>query len=196
MLVHREQFFANIKVHGLYTALTQEQVNGINAILDEWEKRQLTDLRWLAYILGTVYHETGHKMQPIEEIGKGKGRKYGSKIKHSGEAYIAPDHIYYGRGHTQNTWYEIYEMLTKEAVKAGKPEWDFLNHPELLLTMEPSIWATYTCMLAGKYTGVSLSKYFNADREDWVNARKIINGLDCAEKIADNSKKFYLSLSA
>lgn len=193
MLLNREIFYDNIRANALFEHMTQGQVDGINAILDEWERRGLTDFRWLAYILATAYHETARTMKPIEEFGKGKGRKYGSKIKHSGMAYTTPDHIYYGRGHTQNTWYEIYEMLTKEATLQGKG-WDFLNHPELLLTMEPSIWATFVAMIGGKYTGVGLSKYFNGEKADWVNARKIINGLDAAEKIADYGRRFYKSL--
>ena len=43
------------------------QTLGIEAKLDEFEKRKLTDLRWLAYMLATSYHETGKRMRPVRE---------------------------------------------------------------------------------------------------------------------------------
>jgi hypothetical protein len=47
--------------------LSQDAVRGITAILDEWERRGLTDLRWLAYMLATVLAECGHDMLPVRE---------------------------------------------------------------------------------------------------------------------------------
>jgi|SRR6478609_10148073 len=183
-MLDREYFYK----HSPYT-LQPFQKQGFEAMFNRWDKLGLKDLRYLAYILATSWHETGTTMQPIEEIGKGKHKPYGLKIKYSGKRYITPDKIYYGRGHTQNTWYEIYEMLSDEAKREGY-SWDFLNNPDLLLQMEPSIWATFYCMINGKYTGRRLSHYFNTTT-DWLNARKIINGLDKHIKIADYAKKFH-----
>jgi hypothetical protein len=39
-----------------------------------------------------------------------------------------------------------------------------------------------------------LENYFNDKKEDWVNARRIINGTDKAELIAGYGKKFMGSL--
>lgn len=192
-VIDRKHFYDTIKSNGLFSSLNQTQVDGIEAMLNEWDKRGLTDLRWLAYIFATTYHETGKTMQPIEEIGRGKNRKYGKKVKYTGESYITPDKLYYGRGHTQNTWYEMYDTLTKQATKDGK-HWNFLEQPELLLQMEPSIWATFHCMVKGVYTGKSLKSYFNETTEDWINARRIINGTDKADLIAGYGKLFFEGL--
>lgn len=173
--------------------LSQSQVENIEAILKEADKRKIEDSRQVAYILATAFHETAQTMKAIEEYGKGKGKPYGSKIKYSGKPYTTPDKIYYGRGHTQNTWYEIYETLTKEARKQGY-DWDFLNKPELLLEMEPSIWATFEGMIRGLYTGKKLSDYFNT-KTDVINARRIINGKDKAELIAGYYKVFHEGLN-
>jgi putative chitinase len=194
-MIDRKHFFDTVRPALFNGAMSQDQVHGMEAILREWEAQQLTDLRWLAYILSTTYHETAKTMQPIAEYGKGKKYDYGKKLKMGGGpgkriAYETPDKIFYGRGHTQNTWYENYQRLTKAAATQGKP-WDFLNNPELLLQMEPSIWATFFAMRVGLYTGKKLSDYFTDKKEDWVNSRKIINGLDCAEKIAGYAKVFY-----
>ena len=50
-------------------------------------------------------------------------------------------------------------------------------------------------MTQGLFTGVNLARYFNDQREDWVNARKIINGLDKAEVISLYARKFMLCLT-
>jgi hypothetical protein len=50
--------------------LKQEQVEGLTALLDYREhKHAKKDDRWLAYILGTAYHEVDKRMQPIDEYG-------------------------------------------------------------------------------------------------------------------------------
>lgn len=195
-MINRKSFYDNIRP--LFGKISSMQLEGMEAILNEWERRQLTDLRWLAYIFATVFHETGKSMQPVEEIGKGKGKPYGKKLKMGGGPgkripYTYPGKIYYGRGHTQNTWYENYAMLTREAIKEGKG-WDFLNHPELLLQMEPSIWATFHAMIKGLYTGRKLAHYFSYNTTDPLNARRIINGTDKAELIARYYERFYKAL--
>ncbi len=186
-MINRIQFQNRLRTNQLYqNDLTSGQLQGFNAFFDEWESNpNYKDIRWLAYILATAYHEVNKTMQPIAEYGRGKGKPYGSKLKYGGgpskrTPYTTPDKLYYGRGHVQNTWYEIYEKLTK----ANKNGWDFLNDPDLLLTMKPSVWATFYGMTTGLYTGRKLAHYFDGNIEDAVNARKIINGKDKAELIA------------
>jgi putative chitinase len=195
-MINRIAFFNRLRTHNLYTKLNQGHVDGFNAILDEWECNPLnTDLRQLAYILGTIYHEVDKTMQPIEEYGKGRGKDYGKKLKYGNGPgkripYVRPDHLYYGRGLTQNTWYEIYQKLSQSA-KAKAMGWDFLNNPSLLLTLKPSAWASIYAMTTGLYTGKKLSNYFNLKVCNWKEARRIVNGLDKASLIAVYAKKFY-----
>lgn len=169
------------------------QVNGMYSIISEWEKQGLSDLRWLAYMLGTVYHECAKTMQPIEEYGKGKGKPYGKKQKHSGVKYSKPDKIYYGRGFVQLTWYENYELMGR---LLGV---DLLNKPELALDLRTAIRIMFEGMTKGSssvgdFTGKCLEMYFNSKTEDWVGARRIINGTDKAEEIAGYSQVFYKAL--
>lgn len=168
--------------------LTTTQETGRDTIHDGCLKYGVTDKRMIAYVLSTAYWETGRTMAPIEEYGKGAGHKYGEKIKQSGQPYETPDHIYFGRGFTQNTWYENYQMLSNQK-RAKEQGWDFLNNPELLLEVELSLWATVHCMYHGLYTGVGLTKYFG-DNADPYNARRIINGLDQADTIVGFYKEF------
>lgn len=194
-MVNRIAFFNKLRTFNLFTRLNRGQIDGMNAIIDEWiSNTAYTDIRWLSYMLATVYHETGRTMQPIEEFGRGVGKPYGSKLKYGGGPgkrvpYTKPDKIYFGRGLTQNTWYEVYERLSKTQ-RAKTEGWDFLNNPELLLQMKPSVWAMYYAMTNGIYTGRKLSQYFNESKCDPLNARKIINKLDKAELIKLYHEKF------
>lgn len=191
-MIDKASFFTKIKANGLFKTLNQNQVDSFNALFDECEKQGVTDIRQIAYIFATVYHEVNKTMMPIEEYGKGKNRTYGHKVKYSGKPYVEPDKIYYGRGHTQNTWYEIYEKLTK----VNPNGWDFLNKPELLLQLQPSIWATVYAMRTGLYTGKKLSWYIGGSECDFMNARRIINGTDKAEMIMGYANKFLAALQA
>src|ERR1041385_6889458 len=103
MKLNRDYFFDTIRANLFKGKLTQSQVDGMESILLTGETEGLTDLRWLAYMLATCFHETARTMQPIEEYGKGKGYRYGKKIKRSGIPYTLPDKLYYGRGLVQLT---------------------------------------------------------------------------------------------
>lgn len=177
-MINRKATYDNIR--RVFGTLSQKQVDGFEAIFNEWDLRTLNDKRYLAYIFATIWHEVGGTMQPIEEIGKGKTRKYGKRVWYSGKSYNDVSHLYYGRGLTQNTWRDIYEKLTK----ANTKKWDFVNKPDLLLKMEPSVWATFHAMLTGLYTGKKLSDYFGPHNESPTDARRIINGTDKADLIA------------
>jgi predicted chitinase len=47
----------------------------------------------------------------------------------------------------------------------------------------------------GTFTGKKFADYFNPTKEDWVNARRIINGLDKAHLIASYAKSYYSAIS-
>ncbi len=72
-MINRKFFFTSARTNLFGGSMTAKQVQGLTAILNEWEaKYAAKDDRWLAYMLATAHHETGRTMQPIEEWGKGK----------------------------------------------------------------------------------------------------------------------------
>lgn len=187
--MNKQAFYNSIRASLFNGRLTSKQVEGINLKLDAFDRLKITDDRWRAYMLATAYHETDKTMQPIEEYGKGRGRPYGKKIKYNGKPYTYPDKIYYGRGDVQLTWYENYELMGR---LLNIP---LLEQPELALNPEISARIMIEGMAKGKsnrgdFTGVSLETYFNSTKNDPVNARRIINGLDKAELIAGYYYKF------
>lgn len=177
-------------IRPMFTTLTQKQVDGIEAILKAFSGY---DLRYAAYALATAFHETGRTMQPIREYGRGQAYDYGKKLKMSRKPYDKPDQIYYGRGLVQLTWYENYNLMGLAAQRKGMP-WDFLNNPDLMLQMEPSVWVMRYGMLNGSFTGKKLSDYFDGAKEQPISARKIINGSDKASTIAGYYETFKLGL--
>lgn len=181
-MIDRGAFYRDIR-ESLFHVLSQGQVDGTNAILDEWEQdRAADDTRWLAYVLATAYHETAHTMAPIEEYGKGKGHAYGLPDPDTQAAY-------YGRGFCQLTWKANY---SKASDVCGL---DLVRHPELAL--EPHIAAEIICqgMKDGWFTGKKLSDYFSEVKDDPVGARHIINGSDRADLVASYYRKFANALT-
>jgi putative chitinase len=181
--INRGFFFTHIRRMMFSSVLQQSQVDGMNAILNGWEAKYAdSDDRWLAYALATTYHETDQHMQPIEEYGKGQGRPYGKPDPATGK-------IYYGRGFVQLTWERNYKTMSD---LLGV---DFVDQPERALDLDNATAIMFTGMLKGLFTGKSLGDYFNRTKEDWVNARRIINGVDKARAIAMYGHNFYSAIS-
>lgn len=172
MSINRATFFSRLKP--LFPVLKQSQVDGINAILNEWERRGFRDRRWLAYVLATVYHETGKRMQPVKEFG--------------GEAYLRSKkyYPYYGRDLVQTTWRWNYQKV-KDFTGV-----DVVSNPDLITTLAPAVAIEF--MNQGWYTGKKLADYFSETSEDWRNARRIINGIDKAELVGEYGREFYQAL--
>lgn len=174
-------------------SLSQVQVDSVNAILESCKKHGVTDLRQIAYIFATAYHEA--RLKPIEEIGKGKGLPYGGKLDMgSGPgkrvAYTTPDKLFYGRGLIQITWLANYKAFSKLL------NVDLVNHPELTLQTDIAAEIIVIGMQKGMFTGKNLSDYFDGTKEMALGARRIVNGNDKAELIADYYNKIYSALKS
>lgn len=162
------QFFNYVRTH--LGPLDQSQVDGFNVLIKAWEDSKLTDTRWFAYMLATVWHETDQTMQPIRESG---GQKYLKSKKYW---------PYYGRGYVQLTW------------KVNYTRYGIAQQPDRAL--EPALAAHIMIdgMTKGVFTGFSLKDFFFTN-SDPVRARMIINGLDRAEKVAGYYAVFMKALA-
>ena len=198
--MNQTNFFSSIRESLFGGQLSQTQVDGINALLTEWQQLQGTDEHQLAYILGTVYHEAGKGMYPVREgftATNAQAVQYVTdmyKRRGISRNYAIPDpatgQSYYGRGFVQITWkgnYATFEKLLHMPL---------IDNPDLALKTSVSAAIAVRGMTEGLFTGKKLSNYFNADSCDWVNARRIINGTDRAETIAAYAQKFYTALNA
>lgn len=198
-MLDRKIFFDGIRQGPFPGRLTREQVQGVSAILDEWKRRDLTDQRWLAYMLATAFHETAATMQPIYERGqRSYFNKYepGTKIgKRLGNKQKGDGYLYRGRGLVQLTGRANYKKM------GGLLYVDLERDPDKALKPTIAVAIMFEGMLRadsfrGDFTGKALEDYFNEDKTDWINARRIINGVDRAQDIAGIAKQFYADLVA
>lgn len=174
--IDRTKFFDGYRA--AFGPLVQQQVDGLNALLSSMEAdSRIEDLRWAAYMLATVKRECGNTFQPIKEYGRGRGMKYGTPDGTTGQTY-------YGRGYVQLTWKDNYRAM------GDVLGLDLVRAPDLALDPAVAYRIMSYGMRQGAFTGVGLPRYINSDKCDYVNARKIINGLDCAEMIAGYASTF------
>lgn len=157
-------------------------MSGLGALLGFLEAdAEITDPRQAAYMLATAMHETALTFLPIAEYGKGSGKKYGLPA--------ANGQVFYGRGYVQLTWAENYQAMG-QALGI-----DLYGNPDLAMNPDTAYAIISRGMRKGSFTGVSLSRFITGDQCDFLNARKIINGLDCADKIAGYAAKILDALN-
>ena len=144
---------------------------------------------WLAYVLATTYHETAATMRPIAEFGKGKGRPYGAPDHETGQAY-------YGRGYVQLTWKVNYQAAQKTTLNLATLTHDvpFVAQPDLALDPMYAAQIAINGMCNGWFTGKCLANYLTTTHTDYVQARRIINGMDKAELIAEYAEQAEMAL--
>lgn len=175
-----------------YGKLTQDFVNGCNDIVAMCDKRGVTYPR-AAYMLATAYHETAGTMQPIVERGsKEYFDKYdigrlaamlGNTPEKDGDGYL-----WRGRGYVQLTGEDNYQRAAK-ALNVN-----LIDQPDLALDPKIAADIMYFGMHEGWFTGKKLSDYINMFKKDYKNARRIINGTDKADKIAEYATVFEKAL--
>ncbi|MGV6874129.1 glycoside hydrolase family 19 protein [Pseudochelatococcus sp. B33] len=165
MVIDRAIFFNSIRP--LFGTLKQSQVDGMNAILNGWERRAPDgDVRWLAYMFATAFHETNRTMQPVREA------YWLSEQWRSRNLRYYP---YYGRGYVQLTWRENYrragEFIGADLVRTPDLAMDAGNAAVIMFVGMEEGW--FRSDARGRHT---LRRYFSNTANDPVGAREIING--------------------
>ncbi len=194
-MINRKVFFDSIRGSVFKGKLTASQVSGMEIILDYAEPTRLIDLRQLAYILATTAWETAYTCQPIREHG---GADYFFNMydpkglrpivaKALGNTTPGDGVKYSGRGFVQLTGRTNYERMS---VVTGV---DLVNNPDLAMQPDIATKILFYGMENGSFTSKKLSDYFN-DETDWIGARRIINGVDHNNDIAQLAIKFYEAL--
>jgi hypothetical protein len=184
-MIDRDAYFDAVRGPLFNGALTQQQVDGQSVILSVWDYgaggTPMTDIRWLAYMLATVYKECATRMWPTTE--------YGSDDYLKGKEYYP----YIGRGFVQLTWEENYKNA---GIALGLiDDRDLVVHPDVALDSLIAARIMFRGMAEGWFTGAKLGQYFNDTVDDPVGARRIINGQDCAYEIADYHQIFLSALN-
>lgn len=170
-------------------SLTQEQVNGFEAVLDTVSGLPLS---WQAYMLATAWHETAKTMQPVREA---------FNLSEAWRKRNLRYYPYYGRGYVQITWLKNYAWLDKAAAEAG-----LINEGELLinldLAMRPDIaaFALKQGLIEGRYDAQGktikdrLPSKGVASSKQYINARYLVNVQDKAGLIEGYAQVFERAL--
>lgn len=190
-MIDRAAFYARVRTSLFDGSMSQKQVDGTNAILDEWDRRKLPETRWLAYILATTYWEVGRTMQPITERGK---REYFNRYEGRadlGNTQAGDGYRFRGRGFVQLTGRANY---AKMGDLIGV---DLLKNPERALETRIATLILFEGMIRGSFTGKKLGDYFkDGAQPKWQDARRIVNGTDKAKEIADIARKWNEAIEA
>lgn len=184
-------FFNAVRKAPFDGSLTEGQVEGMLAILGGWAG---TDVRHLAYVLATAFHETAREMQPITERGS---REYFNKYEPTtkigrelGNRQLGDGYRYRGRGFVQLTGRANY---TKAGDFLGI---DLIKSPDRALEFPIAVKIMFGGMEEGWFTGKKLNDYFNISRDDALHARAIINAMDHAAQIAKYYNEFLRAINA
>lgn len=196
--INRQFFFDTVRITLFGGSLRQTQVDGMTGFLNLWEASYAAnDDRWLAYILGTAHHEVDMRMQPIHEYG-GNGyffRMYDingdrpAVARRLGNVTPGDGVAFHGRGFVQLTGRSNYQDWKN---RLGQ---DLTGNPDLVLRLDISTQIIFNGMMLGTFTGKKLGNYFNPTTDDWVNARRVVNGTDKANLIAGYAKKYYAAIA-
>ncbi|MBD9478394.1 peptidoglycan-binding protein [Pseudoxanthomonas sp. PXM02] len=156
--------------------ITREQT--VRLIVRTCLEEGVTDERQIAYVLATAEHESQNFTSPEES----SGRKQAAEIGYRGgeRAGYGSGEEYFGRGYAHLTHWENYRDLG-ETLGRGN---ELLDNPSLAADPEVASRVLVVGMRDGHFTGRRLDDYVTADRTDYANARRIVNGTDRAADVA------------
>ena len=183
-------FFASVRASLYGGALSQHQVDCLNAINQAWEQYGDGDDRKLAYILSTAHHETGQFKWLKEIWGPTKAQKSYEMRADLGNTLPGDGKKFMGRGFCQITGRRNYADWSK---RLGL---DLVNEPQLAETPTAAARILVEGSMLGTFTGKKLGDYITASAADYAGARRVINGVDKAALIANYAVAFMQALIA
>ena len=196
-MINRQAYFNTIRRSLFIGRLGSRQTAGMTAILDRFEAGpEPLDRRQLAYALATAHHETARTFQPIRERGGAEYLRNNYDItgnrpqlaRANGNLEPGDGIRYSGRGFVQLTWKNNYRLAGE---KLGI---DLVTNPDRALDLTVATDILIRGMREGWFTGKTLLDYFNTTDTDWINARRIINGVDMARTIASYARIYFDAL--
>ena len=210
MPVNREFFFDKVRIDLFSGTLKQGQVDGMEAILDEWNASYSDkDDRWLAYMLATAYHETGRAMVPVEENLNYSAKRlqvvFPSRFNAAQAASYAghPERIAnrayaskLGNGNevSGDGWKYRGRGLVQITGKSNYVKFGISGTQDDAMNNEKAVRIMFTGMINGRFTGKKLSSYFNPAKEDWKNAREIILPGNLEDQVARYGQAFHRAI--
>lgn len=219
----KKAFYAALRKrdNGVFgTSLSQSQVEGMEAILDECI-RQSADLGQAAYILGTAYGESGRRMQPayenmrysakrIPQVFSAKRRQGLTPQQLAGKPELLANTVYggnWGRVNLGNAqpgdgWRYRGTGIGQITGRRNFTKWGnelnlpLTTRPELMMRLDVSVRALVEPMLEGWATGLRLDRFVKGSKRDYRSARQVWNGTFAADTYAGYARAFEVALEA
>jgi putative chitinase len=187
MTLDKAAFYTHLRAKlGRLSVLQVEGFESILAAIDD------APLSHQAYMLATAWHETAATMQPVREAF------------HLSENWRKKNLRYwpwYGRGLVQITWERNYRKLDEACAQAGLTEpGEILKNPDLAMRPDIAAFALRRGMEEGWYdsNGKKMSQRLPmkgvATREQYIDARRLVNVQDKADMIEDYAQIFERAL--
>lgn len=196
--MNRPAFYAEARRY--LGSLSTANVIGFELFLTEGE-RQTLPIDQFAYILATVWWETGKTMQQMREAF---WVSHDPVIAEAWRKKHLRYYPYYGRSYPQFTWQRNYQCATdtwNKKYRGDGPEIDFVENPDAIMDPRYGVPLTFDAMREGWFTERKLSDYLDgidesdaADLAEFKLARKVVNGNDRATEIGKLALVFEKSL--
>lgn len=218
-------FFDSVRVSLFGGSLSQSQVDALKAIDAAWQKHGTGQIDAQAYTFATIFNEVGASMLPkAENLNYSAARAHevwpskfptiaaATPYQHDpvklgnfvyanilGNGGAASGDGYRYRGHGYQTTGRAHFTTFAQVLAV-----DLVAHPELLdQSVELAAAALIIGMVKGLYTGKSFETYLDGkdeadsiDLQEFINARRIVNGTFNAVPIAQNAIRFEHALRA
>lgn len=157
--------------------LDEIQEQSIKDIVQAFKMYGDGDTKKLAYILATAKHESNFR--PIKER---RAKPTQTEVYKLQNKYWSTG--YFGRGFVQLTWKNNYKKMSDFLGV------DFVQNPDLVLNSKYAAKILVYGMMQGSFTRKKLGMYINRNLSDYYHARKVVNGLDRAERIKNYTLDF------
>ncbi|CAH1670838.1 MULTISPECIES: hypothetical protein [unclassified Chelatococcus] len=200
MSFNRSTFFAYARRSPFGDRLTQQQVDGMTDILNEWDAHYShLPLAYLACYLGQVFRETGGTMVPVRETFATSDKQAMTRLETAWTSGKLPSvktpywrKGWFGRGRMQITHAENYAYAQ---AKSGLP---IVADPSLMLDSKADLKVSLPGTIEGWWTRGKhrMSMYLDRPDPDFEGARRIVNGTDKAKLVATYCEAFLAALKA
>lgn len=206
-------FFDSVRGSLFGGSMTPEQVDGQELLLQVCADFGLDPyVEQTAYVLASVYWETGQRMQPVRETFANSDEQAIARLDRAwakgqlgwvSEPYWRLDSngkAWFGRGHIQLTHPGNYRRqqnkLKDLPQRPPQAPWRVYDDPSNALHPFTGALIAVGGMRDGDFTGKKLKDYITSTKVDYADARRIVNGTDRAREIAGYAKKFEVAIRA